>query len=320
MKKYVVGILSLLVCVSCNKIAKQGIKVAEKEVVEETMKKTISKSLQERLEATVGTKAAAKLVNVLEDKPDLLSLLEKNGDIFYTWVYLNKQLPKSSLNYDFVKLFLYSEKYSKLGRFGGNKIENFVYKEGKDGEVFIMSKSGLNLGKISIFYDPPRVSLYEVNEGKVIRNMFANIHPFPNVQYDLGGVTYKTDSWGRVISSEFTIDKNYMSKPNLYNAKDITAIGKLKGGMVGDDGGHLLAQQFGGSSTVLNVVPMKASVNRTGEYKRLEKLWNKAADEGKVVKTKVNLKYGNTNTERPDWIEVKYEINGETFTKLIANL
>lgn len=320
MKKYVVGILSLLVCVSCNKIAKQGIEVAEKEVVEETMKKTISKSLQERLEATVGTKAAAKLVNVLEDKPDLLSLLEKNGDIFYTWVYLNKQLPKSSLNYDFVKLFLYSEKYSKLGRFGGNKIENFVYKEGKDGEVFIMSKSGLNLGKISIFYDPPRVSLYEVNEGKVIRNMFANLHPFPNVQYDLGGVTYKTDSWGRVISSEFTIDKNYMSKPNLYNAKDITAIGKLKGGMVGDDGGHLLAQQFGGSSTVLNVVPMKASVNRTGEYKRLEKLWNKAADEGKVVKAKVNLKYGNTNTERPDWIEVKYEINGETFTKLIANL
>lgn len=309
---------SFFVFANCNKIAQQGGKVVEKTVAEKSVKVVLSKSLQERMETAFGTDVAVKLAKTLEDKPELVKLLEKNGNIFNSWVYLNKQLPKRSLDYDFVKLFVYSENYSKLGRFGGNKIENFIYREGKNGEVFIQSKSGLNLGTITMSIDPPKIILYEVNEGLVIRNMFANLHPCPNVQYELGNVSYKTDSWGRVIRTEFTIDKDYLSYPNLYNAKDITAAGKLKGGLAGDDGGHLLAQQFGGSSTVLNVVPMKSSVNK-GEYKKLEELWRKAADNGKVVKAKVNLKYGNSKSERPDWIEVVYEIDGEKFTKLIAN-
>ena len=70
----------------------------------------------------------------------------------------------------------------------------------------------------------------------------------------MAGAKYKTDNLGRVVESTFKIDKNYATTPNLYNRKNITAIGKLKGGMAGDDGGHLLGQQFGGSSTVLNVV------------------------------------------------------------------
>lgn len=314
----IILVSSLIIFSSCGKIAKQGGKVVEKAVVERTTKVVLSKSLREKLGTSFGTDIAANLVKTLENKPDLVKLLEKEGKIFNSWVYLNKQLPNSSLNYDFVKLFMYSENYSKFGRFGGNKIENFVYKETQNGEVLVKSKSGLDLGKITMFVDPPKVTLYEVNDGKVIRNMFANLHPFPNVQYELGGVTYKTDSWGRVVNSEFKIGKDYLGKPNLYNAKDITTVGKLKGGLAGDDGGHLLAQQFGGSSTVLNVVPMKSSVNK-GEYKKLEEIWRKAADGGKDVKVKVNLKYGTSNSERPDWIEVKYEIDGEKFVKLISN-
>ena len=320
MKKSVFILLmsSLFVLSNCNKVAKQGGKIAERTVVEKSAKVVLSKSIREKLETSFGPVVAINIAKKIENKPELVKLLEEKGQIFYSWVYLNKQLPNRSLDYDFVKLFVYSDKFSKFGRFGGNKIENFIYREGKDGEVLIKSKSGLDLGKILVFVDPPKVILYETNSGKVIRNMFANLHPFPNVQYELGGVVYKTDSWGRIVSSEFKIDKNYISNPNLYNAKDITAAGKLKGGLAGDDGGHLLAQQFGGSSTVLNVVPMKSSVNK-GEYKKVEELWRKEADKGRIVKANINLKYGNSVSERPTWIEIKYEIDGEKYVKLIPN-
>lgn len=318
MKKYFVIMAVTLLLASCGKVAKQGGKVIEKEAIEKIAKGTISKTLKERVEVVAGKEAAPQLIKSLESNPDLLSLLEKNGNLLNSWVYLNKQLPTRSLDCDFVKMFALSEKYSKTGYFGGNKIENFVFKEGSDGEVLISSKLGEKLGKISTSVEPPLVTLYEVNGAKTVRNMFANLHPFPNAQYDLAGVKYKTDSWGRIIEGDFSIDKSYVSKPNIYYPKDITAAGKVKGALTGDDGGHLFGQQFGGSSSVLNVVPMKSTLNR-GDYLAMERLWKKAADEGKIITAKVKLKYGNDATERPSWIEVTYDIDGEKVTKLFKN-
>lgn len=319
MKKVFIMAVAAVLLFSCGKVAKKGAKVAEKEAAELITKGAtkIPKSLRERILTTFPPEFAEKTIKSLENcSPELIELLEKNGKIFYIWCDLNKQLPKYSLDPKFVKLFVFSENFSKQGRFAGNKIKSFVFKEGKD-KVIVKSKSGSDLGEI-IFMDPPKVIIYETNNGRVITNWFANLHPFPNTTYELAGAKYKTDGMGRVVESTFKIDKKYANTPNLYNGKNITAIGKLKGGLAGDDGGHLLGQQFGGSSTVLNVVPMKSSVNRK-EYLKLERQWQQAADAGKTVNTKVKLKYDGTSTERPAWIEVNYEIDGEKFTKLFKN-
>ena len=319
MKKTFVMALAAMLLFSCGKVAKKGAKVAEKEATELIVKGAtkIPKSLRERILTTFPQEVADKIIKRLEGcSPELIELLEKDGKVFYIWCELNKQLPKYSLDPKFVKLFAFSENFSKQGRFAGNKVKNFVFEEGKY-RVIVKSKSGLDLGEI-ILVDPPKVIIYETNKGKVITNWFANLHPFPNTTYELAGAKYKTDGMGRVVESTFKIDKGYATTPNLYNGKNITTIGKLKGGLAGDDGGHLLGQQFGGSSTVLNVVPMKSSVNRK-EYLKLERQWQQTADAGKTVNAKVKLKYDGSSTERPAWIEVIYEIDGKKYTKMFQN-
>lgn len=319
MKKTFVMALAAMLLFSCGKVAKKGAKVAEKEATELIVKGAtkIPKSLRERILTTFPQEVADKIIKRLEGcSPELIELLEKDGKVFYIWCELNKQLPKYSLDPKFVKLFAFSENFSKQGRFAGNKVKNFVFEEGKD-RVIVKSKSGLDLGEI-ILVDPPKVIIYETNKGKVITNWFANLHPFPNTTYELAGAKYKTDGMGRVVENTFKIDKGYATTPNLYNGKNITTIGKLKGGLAGDDGGHLLGQQFGGSSTVLNVVPMKSSVNRK-EYLKLERQWQQTADAGKTVNAKVKLKYDGSSTERPAWIEVIYEIDGKKYTKMFQN-
>lgn len=309
----------MLLLASCNKgqLVKQGEKVAEKAVIETVAKRTISDNLMGRMEAIVGKDIASQLAKKVEANPELLNFLEKNGNMLNLWIYLNKQLPVRPLDYGFVKRFVFSDKYSKSGYFGGNKIENFVFKKGANGEVLIKSKAGQDLGKISCV-EPPLVTLYESEARKGFKNMFANLHPFPNTQYDLAGAKYMTDSRGRIVESVFVIDKNYAQTPNIYYPKMITAAGKVKGALSGDDGGHLLGQQFGGSSTVINVVPMKASLNK-GDYLRMERLWKSAADEGKTVKATVKLKYEDEATERPSWIITKYNIDGKEYEKMFEN-
>lgn len=318
MKKSLLVIAMVLLLLNCSKVTKKGTQIAKKEAVGficETGRK-VPQSLKDRIRKTFPPNEAERIIRQLEGRSEIIDWLYNNGNVFYIWCDLNKQLPTLSLNPKFMNLFIYSEKFSGQGRFAGNKIKNFIFKEEK-GKVIIKSKSGFDLGEI-IFVDPPKVILYETNKGKVITNWFGNLHPFPNTTYELAGAKYKTDNLGRVVESTFKIDKNYATTPNLYNRKNITAIGKLKGGIAGDDGGHLLGQQFGGSSTVLNVVPMKSSLNRK-EYLNLERAWKQAADEGKTVNAKVKLKYEGGSTERPAWIEVNYEIDGKKFTKLFQN-
>lgn len=306
---------------SCNKVVSKGAKVAEKEVAEKMAKTAVSTTLRSRLETVVGKELSSRLIKILENNPELAQLLEKNPSFINTWVYLEKNLPKNSLNTKFVKSLLNAEKYSKGGRFGGNKIENYILEELPDGRILVKSKSKLKelLGEINIFIDPPTVKVYTIGPNGPLRNMFANLHPMPNAKYIVDKAQYFTDDAGRVVKATFSIDKTHVTAPNLYNPKDITTIGKLKGGMAGDDGGHLLGNNFGGSSSVLNIVPMKSSVNRTGEFRELERLWEAAAKEGKIVQTEVKLKYPAGTSERPEWIEVIYNVDGKKYAKLISN-
>lgn len=323
MRKTILSIMLVALCcaTSCNKVASKGAKVAEKEVMEKMAKTAVSTTLRSRLETVAGKQLSTRLIKLLENNPELARLLEKNPSFINTWVYLEKSLPKSSLNTKFVTSLLNAEKYSKGGRFGGNKIENYILEETTDGRILVKSRSKVKelLGEIDIFIDPPTVKVYTVGPNGPLRNMFANLHPMPNAKYIVDKAQYFTDDAGRVVKTTFSIDKTHVTAPNLYNPKDITAIGKLKGGLAGDDGGHLLGNNFGGSSSVLNIVPMKSSVNRTGEFRELERLWEAAAKEGKTINTEIKLKYPAGTSERPEWIEVIYHVDGKKYTKLISN-
>ena len=75
----------------------------------------------------------------------------------------------------------------------------------------------------------------------------------------------------------------------------------------GDHGGHLIAQIFGGSGELDNLVAMDAIVNNSN-YKIVENKWKKALQEGKEVQVTIDLVYDGTN-KRPKEFNINYIID-----------
>ena len=72
----------------------------------------------------------------------------------------------------------------------------------------------------------------------------------------------------------------------------------------GDHGGHLIAQIFGGSGELDNLVAMDKIVN-TIEYRELERAWENALKDGKTVNIEIALDYAEAN-KRPTGFNVEY--------------
>lgn len=89
--------------------------------------------------------------------------------------------------------------------------------------------------------------------------------------------------------------------------------GKFAGGRAiidKDDGGHLIANQLGGPSELINIVPQHMSVNR-GHWKEIESKLSKALKEGKETSWKVKINYDDIqNVERPSSFDIEYWIDG----------
>lgn len=68
------------------------------------------------------------------------------------------------------------------------------------------------------------------------------------------------------------------------------ANGNLNGGKT-DDGGHLIASQFGGSGDLDNLVAMSSNINRAGgKWYNMEKEWaNAVKNDGATVEVIYNL-------------------------------
>ncbi len=84
-----------------------------------------------------------------------------------------------------------------------------------------------------------------------------------------------------------------------------------------DHGGHLIAREFGGSEIPENHVAQDAKINR-GIYRRLENKWKNALRRGNKVEVRIIPKYKGSS-RRPDYLEVKYKINGKRFRKIVPN-
>ncbi|MBQ6338805.1 MAG: DNA/RNA non-specific endonuclease [Kiritimatiellae bacterium] len=85
---------------------------------------------------------------------------------------------------------------------------------------------------------------------------------------------------------------------------------QMKDGRPGDDGGHLLASEFGGPKEQVNLSPMNSYINRHGEWRRMEKFVEKSLDGGKsVTDYRVKSTYEGESF-RPEKFTVSMKVDG----------
>jgi Phage portal protein/DNA/RNA non-specific endonuclease len=84
-----------------------------------------------------------------------------------------------------------------------------------------------------------------------------------------------------------------------------------------DHGGHIIGRQFGGPEIPQNHFAQDGKINLR-DYRKLENEWQRALKKGKKVEVDITLKYKDRSA-RPDFLEVKYKINGKPNQKIIPN-
>lgn len=125
--------------------------------------------------------------------------------------------------------------------------------------------------------------------------------------------TYKADELGRTV--------NVSGKVELADGER-NQYAQLKAGgtdrLNSDDGGHIIAREFGGSGDIHNLVPMDSTINRSGEYRQLETTLKNYVNEGYEVNVNVSLEY-ETESFRPEVFDITYTVDGEPFHEIIYN-
>ena len=130
----------------------------------------------------------------------------------------------------------------------------------------------------------------------------------PNTTYELNGYKYTTDSNGNIVKAEGSLRSDKSPRKTINTG--------VNGQKEGDERGHIIADMFGGSNDVGNLVAMKFDLNR-GDYKKMEEKLSRALDEGKDVKLTVEIEYDENG--RPTKITCTYTIDGETETEVFDN-
>lgn len=322
MNKFVLILIPylLLSVVGCNRIPKSCTRDTVKTVVKLSGTKILSYSEKDLGKAlfksisVLSTESREYLLNLLSENPKLLSFFKDNPKFVSSWDYLRKYLPIDCKNPEFLKMFIYANDYVS---YGGNKIENYVYKKMKD-------------GSIDVFYRDGKIVLAKIKPGRIVEvvgddvnNWFLQLKPFPNAKYLINNVEYFTDDIGRVIKAKSKITFSNMVGHKYRDSNVQRQMSALKGSMPYDDAGHLIGNQFGGSSNMINLVPMSSSINRQGgAFAKIERQLSNALKDNRDVEIEIVLKYPTkpNDTQRPEWFEVTYYIDGIKNTKLLKNV
>lgn len=313
MKKIFLLVCAGLTLLSCKEVAKKEIgKRTIPAVAENILDKTtikLSPALKKNLSA-LKEDSVKRFLHICEKHPNLLSFIEQHPDFITKWEYIiNSKLPeKYYANPEFLKIFLHVDDYA---RYSGNKIENYILREGKDGIEILNKEASRVFAKIK-----PGKVVEVVDEN--INNWFTQLKPLQGCKYIVRKSEYVIDDIGRVSSVDFKINKEVLQKSPVRDQGVQNWMHSLKGSLENDHAGHLIANEFGGGSNMLNLVPMSKNVNLS-KFRSLEKQWKSLVQEGKEVKVNIDLKYEGT-LERPTWINVKYEYDGQVFMESIQNI
>lgn len=145
------------------------------------------------------------------------------------------------------------------------------------------------------------VSNEQDDNGKVYKKKNGNLKA--STSYSLGGTTYKTNGKGEIERWKGKYNKLYPD-----NKRDNEA--QLESGgedrLSEDNGGHLKACMFGGTSGIENLVPMRETVNK-GDYKKGEDEIKKAINNGCEVKDSGEILREDSDSSRPTKIKRNYE-------------
>lgn len=148
-------------------------------------------------------------------------------------------------------------------------------------------------------------------------NKKLNERTSPNTDYIVGDKIYKTDEVGNVRNVSGKLDLGKIDRNN-YQQKKSVAIKDGKEGV--DEGGHLIANMFKGAGEQINYVPMLGKELNRGQWKRMEKQWQKALSKQPPddVTVSINVLY-KANVKRPLGFVVNYTINGVPYRKKFRN-
>jgi hypothetical protein len=130
---------------------------------------------------------------------------------------------------------------------------------------------------------------------------------------ELNGYTYVTDRVGRVREVSGTLRLGDGER----DAYAQSMVGRGDGRRDTDEGGHLIAREFGGPEGYLNLTPMDATVNRgkysdklLGTFRNSETEMKKLIQDGHRVDVRIEQGYWEENrTGRPDYFRVRYTID-----------
>ena len=152
-------------------------------------------------------------------------------------------------------------------------------------------------------------------EGKIITDgsHIKNGKLQPDVTYQTGEheYIYQTNGDG-LIEFVYAEDLQFKTHEGRLD-HDPKTYGKLPG----DHAGHLIADRFGGSPELDNLVSQAASVNQK-TYRELEDLWASAKKAGKKVSVGIAVNY-ESGSSRPISFDIVYKIDGVSKKTYICN-
>jgi len=135
----------------------------------------------------------------------------------------------------------------------------------------------------------------------------------PNMTVVKGNFSATIDAFGRPVLNKVTDLK--------LNTENRVSLDKLKDASykADDHGGHLIAHQFGGTSTKENIVAQLDEVNLS-KMKRVENIVKDLKNQGHSVDYEVRSNYVGSKNKRPSSFEPKITVDGQEFTDLPDDL
>jgi len=159
---------------------------------------------------------------------------------------------------------------------------------------------------------PPETNdKYHDDVGNVIRE---GDRLLPNTEYIKNGYRYETDALSRTTSAEGELRISAEGRKRINDS--MMAVSKGESWLT-DERGHLIANMFGGSADLSNLVAMDGRVNHR-EYLNVENRCLSALREGKQVYMRTEVQYKG-NSHRPSGFTVTTIIDGEKTITRIGN-
>ena len=162
------------------------------------------------------------------------------------------------------------------------------------------------------------------NTGDVLKGLRKFVdNPFDELGKLKKNIQYKTGEFGHLGETDELGRLESMASDNLQlteREKRLIHDGDTPGKLSGDHAGHLIADRFGGSPEIDNLISQLGSVNLS-EYKKIENEWARALSEVPPLKVEIKIKVLYEGKDiRPSSFEVSYKIDGRTLPiKKISN-